>query len=173
LPDVRLAWRDVWIGAVVTALLFTLGKYVIGLYLGNSNVATPFGAAGSLVILFVWIYYAAQILFLGAEITQVYANTYGSGIRPKSDAMKLDDAARVEQGTKAPATGPTPQAPNEPNLPANRPVPLPLYMQLAQPNYEARGPFNPFQLVGAAIGVHLFGWVRQVLDAGKAKSQQT
>jgi membrane protein len=80
LPDAEIAWRDVWLGAFVTALLFSLGKLLIGIYLGNSAVASSFGAAGSLVLLLIWIYYSAQILFLGAEFTEVYANQYGSKI---------------------------------------------------------------------------------------------
>lgn len=83
LPDAEIAWRDVWLGAFVTAVLFSLGKFLIGLYLGNSAVASSFGAAGSLVLLLVWIYYSAQILFFGAEFTQVYANNYGSKIIPE------------------------------------------------------------------------------------------
>jgi membrane protein len=78
LPDVRLSWRDVWTGAIVTAGLFSLGKYAIGLYLGNSAVASGFGAAGSLVALLVWVYYSAQIFFLGAEFTRQYALGFGS-----------------------------------------------------------------------------------------------
>lgn len=78
LPNARIAWRDVWMGAFVTSLLFSLGKTVIGIYLGNSAAASTFGAAGSLVLLLIWIYYSAQILFFGAEFTQVYANRYGS-----------------------------------------------------------------------------------------------
>ncbi|MEM8805596.1 MAG: YihY/virulence factor BrkB family protein [Cyanobacteria bacterium P01_G01_bin.38] len=80
LPDVTVAWRDVWVGAAMTALLFTLGKLLIGLYLGNSSVGSAYGAAGSLAVILIWIYYSAQILFLGAEFTQVYANRYGSKI---------------------------------------------------------------------------------------------
>jgi len=83
LPDAEIAWRDVWMGAFVTSVLFSLGKMLIGLYLGNSAVASSFGAAGSLVLLLVWIYYSAQILFFGAEFTQVYANQYGSKIVPE------------------------------------------------------------------------------------------
>ena len=86
LPDAEIAWRDVWLGAFVTALLFSLGKFVIGLYLGNSAVASSFGAAGSLVVLLIWIYYSAQILFFGAEFTQVYANKFGSKIVPEGEA---------------------------------------------------------------------------------------
>lgn len=78
LPDVRIAWADVWIGAAVTSLLFTIGKFLIGLYLGKSSTASSYGAAGSLVTLLLWVYYSAQILFLGAEFTQVYAKRYGS-----------------------------------------------------------------------------------------------
>ena len=78
LPDVRIAWADVWIGAAVTALFFTVGRFLIGLYLGRSSLASTYGAAGSVVILLLWVYYSAQILFFGAEFTQVYANRYGS-----------------------------------------------------------------------------------------------
>ena len=84
LPDVVISWRDVWIGAVVTALLFTGGKYAIGIYLGKTATASAFGAAGSLVVLLFWVYYSALISFLGAEFTQVYARRYGPGIRPKT-----------------------------------------------------------------------------------------
>jgi membrane protein len=72
LPDVTIAWRNVWLGAAVTALLFTAGKSLIGLYLGRSAVASAYGAAGSLVVILIWIYYSAQILFFGAEFTKVY-----------------------------------------------------------------------------------------------------
>jgi membrane protein len=78
LPDVPLSWRDVGIGAVFTAALFSLGKYAIGLYLGNSGVASSFGAAGSMVALLLWVYYSAQIFFLGAEFTRQYALCFGS-----------------------------------------------------------------------------------------------
>jgi membrane protein len=78
LPDAPLSWRDVWIGAAFTAALFSLGKYAIGLYLGNSGVASSFGAAGSLIALLLWVYYSAQIFFLGAEFTRQYALCFGS-----------------------------------------------------------------------------------------------
>ena len=95
LPDARLRWRDVWIGAAITAVLFAVGKYLIGLYLGHSAVASGYGAAGSLVALIVWVYYSAIIVFLGAEVTQAYVRRYGSGIKPDSYAeAKPDDAAR-------------------------------------------------------------------------------
>jgi len=78
MPRVRIQWRDVWLGAGVTALLFTLGKTLIGLYIGKTGVASGFGAAGSLVVLLVWVYYSAQVFLMGAEFTWVYARTYGS-----------------------------------------------------------------------------------------------
>ena len=78
LPSIRVAWRDVFIGALVTALLFTMGKFVIGAYLGNSGLASTYGAAGSVVLLLVWVYYSAQIFLLGAEFTRSYAYQLGS-----------------------------------------------------------------------------------------------
>src|SRR4029453_3521337 len=89
LPDVVISWRDVSIGAAVTALLFSAGKYLIGLYLGQTATASAFGAAGSLVVLLFWVYYSALISFLGAEFTQVYTRRYGSGIRPKKHAVRV------------------------------------------------------------------------------------
>ena len=78
LPRVSIGWRDVWIGAAVTALLFTIGKLLIGLYLGRTSTASAFGAAGSLVVLLIWVYYSAQIFLLGAEFTWVYTHRHGS-----------------------------------------------------------------------------------------------
>ena len=98
LPDADIKWSDVWIGAFVTAVLFTIGKFALGLYLGKSNVSSSFGATGSLIIILVWIYYSSQILFLGAEFTQVYANTYGSRVVPDEDAVAVTEEARAQQG---------------------------------------------------------------------------
>jgi membrane protein len=81
MPRATIPWRDVWTGAAVTALLFTIGKVLIGLYLGKSSLASGFGAAGSLVVLIVWVYYSAQIFLLGAEYTWVYANQHGSRVQ--------------------------------------------------------------------------------------------
>ncbi len=95
-PDAQIAWRDVWIGAAITALLFVLGTLFIGLYLGKSSVASTFGAAASLAVLLVWIYYSAQILFLGAEFTQVYATRRGSRIRPARGAVRVTGKQPVD-----------------------------------------------------------------------------
>jgi membrane protein len=78
LPAVRIAWRDVTIGAIITALLFSIGKLLIGVYLGNSAIASTYGAAGSVILVLVWVYYSAQIFLLGAEFTKVYAFRFGS-----------------------------------------------------------------------------------------------
>ena len=98
LPDVKMSWRDVWLGAFVTAILFAVGKGAIGLYLGQSALSSSYGAAGSFVVLLVWIYYSAQILFFGAELTQVYANRYGSRIRPAENAILTSEARMKESG---------------------------------------------------------------------------
>lgn len=90
LPDAPLSWRDVAIGSIFTAGLFMLGKFMIGLYLGNSAVASSFGAAGSLIALLLWVYYSAQIFFLGAEFTRQYALSFGSLQRKKQQQDELD-----------------------------------------------------------------------------------
>ena len=98
LPDVKIGWRDVWLGAFVTAVLFTIGKYLIGLYLGNAAIASSYGAAGSVIIVLLWAYYSSQILFLGAEFTQEYARMYGSRIEPSANAVPVTAEARAQQG---------------------------------------------------------------------------
>jgi membrane protein len=98
LPDAKISWTDVWVGAGLTTVLFVIGKWAIGLYLGRSAMASSYGAAGSLVVLLVWIYYSAQILFFGAEFTQVYANRYGSRIKPAPGAETVTAESRAQQG---------------------------------------------------------------------------
>ena len=94
LPNIRIRWRDVWIGALVTSVLFALGKYAIGLYLGKAGIESSYGAAGALVLLLVWVYYSAQIFLLGAEFTKVFAQ--GRGARPerKQQSKRVSGAAR-------------------------------------------------------------------------------
>jgi membrane protein len=89
LPDAKIAWHDVWIGAFITAALFTVGKFALGLYLGKSGVGSSYGAAGSLIVLLLWVYYSSQILFFGAEFTQVYANRFGSHVAPAGNAVAV------------------------------------------------------------------------------------
>jgi len=89
LPDANIAWRDVWIGAFITALLFTLGKFALGFYLGRSGVASSYGAAGSLIVLLLWVYYSSQIVFFGAEFTHVDANRFGAHVTASSNVIAV------------------------------------------------------------------------------------
>jgi membrane protein len=109
LPDVKIAWRDVWFGAAITSLLFTGGKFLLGLYLGRSSMVSAYGAAGSLVLILLWVYYSAQILFFGAEVTQVHANRYGAHIEPGEHARWVTPAE------------PKSKAGSQPKVPAARP----------------------------------------------------
>ena len=86
LPDRSIQWSDVWIGAIITSLLFTIGKFVIGVYLGKSDVGIAYGAAGSLVVMLMWVYYASQIFLFGAEFTAIYAHARGSKLAPSPQA---------------------------------------------------------------------------------------
>jgi membrane protein len=101
LPDAVIAWKDVWVGAVVTALLFTAGKYLIGLYLGTSSVTSVYGAGGSLVLILMWVYYSSQILLFGAEFTQVWSSRSGKPIVPTDNAVldkeQLEKAGRGKE----------------------------------------------------------------------------
>jgi len=98
LPDVPVAWRDVWIGALLTAGLFTLGQHLIGLYLGQSSVASSYGAAGSLVVLLVWVYYSAQIVLFGAEFTHAFAQSYGSQAAGRAKVAAVQPREPVHAG---------------------------------------------------------------------------
>ncbi|MEI6534479.1 MAG: YihY/virulence factor BrkB family protein [Verrucomicrobiaceae bacterium] len=96
-PDAHVEWRDVWLGALLTAVLFVAGKFVLGFYFGRSAVASSYGAAGSLIIILVWVFYSAQILFFGAEFTRLYATRYGShqdGSRGEGGSKKNSDTAK-------------------------------------------------------------------------------
>lgn len=98
LPDVRVAWSNVWLGAFVTAGLFVVGKSLFGLYLGHSTLGSSYGAAGSLVIVILWIYYSCLILLFGAEMTQVQAKLHHSPLEPTEKAVHVTEHARVQQG---------------------------------------------------------------------------
>jgi len=103
LPDARVAWRDVAIGALMTAIFFNIGKFLIGLYIGQSSAASVYGAAGSLVTLLLWVYYSGLIFFFGAELTQVYASRFGSGVAPAENAQPA--APEIQRGKRVRSGG--------------------------------------------------------------------
>jgi membrane protein len=103
LPDVELGWRDVWVGALATAVLFAVGKFLIGLYLGTSSMASSYGAAGSVIVLLVWVFYSAQIVLLGAEFTRAFVELYGR--RPPPSEFATKDPAPPLVGGKKKKTG--------------------------------------------------------------------
>jgi len=98
LPDVEIQWRDVWVGAAATSILFSIGRYALSWYLSRPGTESAYGSAGALVVLLIWVNYASQILFFGAEFTKVYANKFGSKILPSSHAIAVTDEARARQG---------------------------------------------------------------------------
>ncbi|PSP20611.1 MAG: ribonuclease BN [Cyanobacteria bacterium SW_8_48_13] len=98
LPDVKIAWSNVWIGAIITSLLFAIGKFLLGFYLGRGSFGSTYGAAASLVVLLAWVYYSAQILFLGAELTLVNARRHGSKIVPSNHAEFVTQPAKQQKG---------------------------------------------------------------------------
>lgn len=105
LPDAEIKWRDVWMGSAVTAVLLLLGIVGIGLYLQYSDVTSSYGAAGSLIVLMIWVYFSAQIFFLGAEFTQVYANLYGSRILPEEGAVRVERVTQTQKEMSASPPG--------------------------------------------------------------------
>ncbi len=105
LPDAKIAWRHVWTGAAITAVLFTIGKSLIGFYLGQSSTTSAFGAAGSLVVILIWVYYSAQIILFGAEFTRVLSMKSGLRIVPAENAMRLTPAAPAGKPSVPVASG--------------------------------------------------------------------
>jgi membrane protein len=101
LPDVKLGWRDVGVGGLATAILFSVGRWLIGLYLGRSSVGSAYGAAGSLVVLLVWVYYASLVVFLGAELTQVLARRFGKRVEPEAHAVGVERHEDVKPNPRA------------------------------------------------------------------------
>ena len=145
LPDLEIAWKDVWFGAAFTAFLFVLGKFALGLYIGKAAVGSSYGAAGSLVVLLVWVYWSAQILFFGAEFTQVYARRFGS---LKGDTSKREARAQAKRPEDRPRAQTTPEG---------RPItPTPAYARNAPPVPKKSGGALMKVVAGGAIGL-LFG----------------
>jgi membrane protein len=151
LPDVKLKWSDVWTGALATALLFTLGKYALGAYIGRGAVGSAYGAAGSLAIVLIWVYYSAQILLFGAELTQVWARMRGSWAVPKENAEPAPLKSRPEE---------KPAAPGLPERPAPASAPVPRAARSAaplarpvEPEVLATRSRPPAFLGGVALGI--------------------
>jgi membrane protein len=156
LPDTEVQWRDVWIGALSTSALFTLGKYLIGLYLGRSSVASAYGAAGSLVVLLLWVYYAAQILYFGAELTRVYAQKYGSRSSATADsAIKVSSLAPITAVVSLP----------QPDQEA-----VPAHLLEKHHERELTKEVRTASLVGAAIGL-VIGLLRPVKPLKPARKR--
>lgn len=143
LPDAKLSWKDVWFGGVVTAVLFALGNFGLSKYIEVSNIGSAYGAAGSLIILLVWMYYSAQIFFYGAEFTKVYANKYGSKVVPADGAIAVH--RRLIYGDE--------------NLTPTNPVTLPISfyeMEEERPfGGKQKSKLAGFGLMGLAIGLFL------------------
>jgi len=151
LPDVKVKWQDVWIGAGFTSLLFSIGKTLIGLYLGNSGVLSTYGAAGSLIVILLWVFYSAQILLFGAEFTQVYAQRYGSHIRPAENAVAVTAEARANEGVPLTKKATQPSA-------VTSETALPFTPEEPPTKQESRPLNTAFALVAAFFGT-LFGFV--------------
>jgi membrane protein len=100
IPDAHVVWKDVWLGGFVTAVLFTIGQVGIGLYLGKTSIGSAYGAASSLMIVLVWVFFSSCILFLGAEFTQVYAEMYGSKIKPTENAIRVPEGQTAAKATE-------------------------------------------------------------------------
>jgi len=148
LPDARVAWRDVWLGSLVTTLLFSFGVYLIGIYLTVASVGSVYGAASSLIVALVWIYYSTQILMFGAEFTKVYANRYGRRIVPRRTATSLAEHYGNIQDIEEPEEEP------EPDERIYFAAPEPEPEELAAPRQQKRKQFAA-GLIGLATGLFL------------------
>ena len=157
LPDASVEWRNVWTGAIVTALLFETGKFALGWYLGRESTASPYGAAGSVVLLLLWVYYASLILFFGAEFTQVYSLATGSRIEPAPYAEPATAETRMHEGLEVKSSTPEPAWPG----PAPRKESVaPLAWKTSVP--PSRPETQPLLIaLGAGLGVGLLvRWAR-------------
>ena len=161
IPDVKIQWKNVWLGAVVTAALFVLGKFALGWYLGRKGATSVYGTAGALVAVLLWVYYSAQIFFFGAEFTQVYARNKGDAIEPKKDAISIDDPIAKQKSGKAAIASGAMEAPKDPNAPEPWYPAVPVRRELAVVNAGgsssgSSGKLVPL-LVGLAVGKFLLG----------------
>jgi len=157
MPRAKIAWHDVWVGAAVTAVLFTLGKFLISMYIGRSAIASSFGAAGSLVVVMIWVYYSAQIFLLGAEFTWVYAHSHGSRRGEKRPGAPVDE---MDQPKPVPATAPAAAPARLTTMPA--PVPMPALRVREEPVHQEPVPVlrrKPLYTFGAAAALGVLAGV--------------
>ncbi|OLY93742.1 membrane protein [Cnuella takakiae] len=158
LPDAAIRWRDVWAGSIATAILFMIGKFAIGLYIGKSEVGSTYGTAGSLVVLILWVYYSAIILYFGAEFTKAYALEYGSDIRPNKYAVVVQ-AVTVEGGQQSLRS----HARSMENAKTSGSLTLPKAEPLNQPAPEPEGMGSAETLRSLAVLAvsRLVGWTKE------------
>jgi hypothetical protein len=156
LPRVAVAWRDVWVGSAATALLFTLGKYGVGIYIGHAAVSSGFGAAGSVVVLLVWVYYSSQLFLLGAEFTWVYAHSHGSRVTAGSEAKTVQPPPYVEEVEVEVPGRPGGSEVGTPNIPH------------PQPTLSSRTSPTGLDFLSAAMVSFAFGFVHWYLRTHSA-----
>ena len=151
-PDAKVAWKDVWFGAVVTSILFTIGKFGLGMYLGKSSVVSTYAAAGALLVVLLWVYYTSQIVFYGAELTQAYAHAYGRGVVPSKHAER-DEAKAIQSEASARDRDRKKAAKGKASKPGpNDPLPEPVYaMQTAGRTRHAAKTFGGLLLLIVAL----------------------
>src|SRR3954471_24646923 len=159
LPDVKVRWSDVWTGAVLTSLLFTIGKFLLGLYLGRASTTSSYGAAGSVVLILLWVYYASIIIFLGAEFTQVYAKARGHKTEPRKYAVPVTPEERAEEGMPETGKKGVSHSIGDREARPSRPVPAPaaatasaqasvspsMQVEAEDAHTRAHAPFGPIQ----------------------------
>jgi len=152
LPDVKVPFSKVWIGAIGTAILFTIGKYLLALYLGRESTKSSFGAAASVILILMWVYYASLILFFGAEFTQVYAKQTGTKVVPDEFGVRITEGERATQGIPHEKTAPGHKPYPEPGRPGWQPQPV---AHAATPGEVVRN--LPWQVVGVMFAAGFVG----------------
>lgn len=151
LPDTQVPWRKVWVGALGTALLFTAGKFLLGLYLGRASTMSAYGAAGSVVVVLMWVYYASVVLLVGAEFTQVYARRTGTPIEPKKYAVSVSQKDREQEGIPEGSRS----GPGRPRAWGSTAAPAPGQAAVRTPGAVVRG--RPWEFVGLMLAAGFVG----------------
>ena len=170
LPDATVEWRHVWVGAIVTALLFEIGKFFLGMYLGRESTSSSYGAAGAVVLVLLWVYYGSCIIFFGAEFTQVYAKAMGDAIEPNEFAEPVTSEMRAQQGlSPCKREEPPYRPPDLVTVPVYTPPPAPAFPHSMRevPNYLSESPAASLM---AALGCGFaVGMVSRIVHAPKSR----